>query len=57
MFKFIAHIRIGLLHAKYHKYLKLAENARKNHDIVEFKKYIYAAEDAWKQLVLIKKKL
>jgi hypothetical protein len=55
MFKFIARIRIGLLHAKYHRNMKHAAAARKNQNIVEFKKYIYAAEDAWRQLVLIKK--
>jgi hypothetical protein len=55
MFKFIARIRIGLLHAKYHRNMKHADAARKNQNIVEFKKYIYAAEDAWRQLVLIKK--
>ena len=55
MFKFIARIRIGLLHAKYHRNMKHAPPPRKNQNIVEFKKYIYAAEDAWRQLVLIKK--
>jgi len=35
--------------------MKHADAARKNQNIVEFKKYIYAAEDAWRQLVIIKK--
>ena len=56
MFKVIAHIRIGICHAKYHRMMKHAEQARKQQDIVEFKKYIYAAEDAWRKLVTLKEK-
>jgi hypothetical protein len=54
MFKFIANIRIGMLHAKFHRNMKRAEIARKQQNIKQFKKYIYAAEDAWRTLVTIK---
>lgn len=56
MFKIIANIRIGLLHATFHRNMNRAIAARKNHDIVKFKHYIYAAEDAWRKLVTIKEK-
>jgi len=56
MFKVIANIRIGLLHATFHRNMNRATAARKNHDIVKFKRYIYAAEDAWRKLVTIKEK-
>lgn len=54
--KFLAHIRIGLLHAAFHRHLKRAESAKNQRDLIKFKKYIYAAEDAWKKLVIIKNK-
>jgi hypothetical protein len=56
MFKFISRIRIGLLHAKYHRNLKHADTARKSQNIVKFKKYIYAAEDAWRKIIIINEK-
>jgi hypothetical protein len=56
MRKLINKIRVGLLHAKYHRNLKSAETARKQQDIVKFKKYVYRAEDAWKQIVIITNK-
>lgn len=46
-----------MLHATYHKNMKLAEKAREDHDIVTFKKYIYRAEDAWRKLVIITNKI
>jgi len=56
MFKVIANIRIGLLHATFHRNMRRATAARKTQDIAKFKRYIYAAEDAWRKLVLIKEK-
>jgi|TARA_R110000822_G_scaffold83319_6_gene196411 hypothetical protein len=56
MFKVIANIRIGLLHATYHRAIRRATAARKTQDIAKFKRYIYTAEDAWRKLVLIKEK-
>lgn len=56
MRKLINKIRVGLLHAKYHRSLKSAETARKQQDIVKFKKHVYRAEDAWKQIVIITNK-
>ena len=49
--------RIGILHAKYHRNIKKADKARENQDIIEFKKYIYRAEDAWRKLVILTEKL
>lgn len=48
--------QIGLYHAAYHKNMKKAEIARKSRDILQFKKYIYRAEDAWRKLVIITEK-
>ena len=56
MRKLINKIRVGLLHAKYHRNLKSAETARKQQDIVKFKKHVYRAEDTWKQIVIITNK-
>jgi hypothetical protein len=56
MFKFIRKLRIGILHAAYHRNIKHAESSRANHDIVAFKKYIYRAEDAWRKLVVLQEK-
>jgi hypothetical protein len=36
--------------------MKKADAARKSQDILEFKKYIYRAEDAWRKLVIITEK-
>ena len=57
MRKIIIKIRIGILHATYHRNMKKANAARENHDIVKFKKYIYAAEDAWRKLVILTNKI
>lgn len=56
MFNWIRKIRIGMLHATYHRNLKKAEQARQNHDVLEFKKYVYKAEDAWRKLVILTEK-
>jgi hypothetical protein len=36
--------------------MKRAEVARKKQDIVAFKKYVYAAEDSWRKIVIISNK-
>ena len=56
MIKWFRKIRIGFLHAKYHRAMKQADMARENLDILKFKKYIYQAEDAWKQIVILTEK-
>lgn len=45
--------RISLLHAKFHRSMKKAVKAREEQNILQFKKYIYQAEDAWKQIVIL----
>jgi hypothetical protein len=45
--------KIALLHAKFHRNMKKAIEAREEQNILEFKKYIYKAEDAWKQIVIL----
>ena len=54
--KFFDKILIGIYHAKYHRKIKKAELSKDNKNIHNFKKYVYQAEDAWKQIVIIKKK-
>ena len=53
MVKFFRKIRIGLLHATYHRNMKKAVIARKQANVVKFKKYIYRAEDAWRRMVTL----
>jgi hypothetical protein len=53
---FFKKIRIGILHAEYHRNLKQAEISRQAHDIIKFKKYIYRAEDAWRKIVILTNK-
>ncbi len=53
MLKWIYKIRIGFLHASYHRNMRLAEKARVEKNIIDFKKYIYQAEDAWKRIVIL----
>jgi hypothetical protein len=53
MIKLIRKIRIGLLHAAYHRNMRKAESARSNQNILKFKKHVYAAEDAWRKLVIL----
>ena len=50
-------IRIGMLHATYHRNMKRAEGARQQQDVLRFKKYIYRAEDAWRRLVILTEKI
>lgn len=57
MRKIIVKIRIGFLHAAYHRNMKKADAARESRDIISFKKYIYAAEDAWRKLVILTNKI
>jgi hypothetical protein len=45
-----------MLHATYHRNMKRAEAARKEQNIIEFKKYIYQAEDAWRKIVILTEK-
>lgn len=54
--KWFRKLRIGFLHAAYHRNMKRAEAARSQQDILKFKKYIYRAEDAWKKLVILTEK-
>ena len=56
MIKWIRKIRIGFLHAKFHRTMKRAIHARSKQDVIAFKKYIYQAEDAWKQIVILTEK-
>jgi hypothetical protein len=56
MFSWLLKLRIGMLHATYHRNVKKAETARQKQDVVEFKKYIYRAEDAWRKLVILTEK-
>ena len=53
MIKWLRKIRIGMLHAAYHRNMKRAEQARQKTAIVAFKKYVYRAEDAWKKMVIL----
>jgi len=51
--KLINKIRIGFLHASYHKNMKKATAASGDRDLVAFKQYIYQAEDAWRKIVIL----
>ena len=53
MLKWINNIRIGLLHAKYHRMIRSAEQSCENKDLIKFKKYVYRAEDAWRKMVIL----
>lgn len=57
MLKYFIKFRIGLLHAAYHRNMKRADKARAEQDIVQFKKYVYAAEDAWRKIVILTNKI
>jgi len=48
--------RIALLHAAYHRNMKKAVKAREEQNILQFKKYVYKAEDAWRKLVILTEK-
>lgn len=49
--------RIALAHAKYHRYMKRADEFRKQQNLIEFKTAIYQAEDAWRQVVILIEKV
>lgn len=53
---FFEKILVGIHHATYHRNVRKAIKAKDKRDIQLFKKYVYQAEDAWKKIVLIKKK-
>ena len=55
--RFFIKLRIGILHATYHRNLKKADKVRKRHNIVKFKRYVYRAEDAWRKIVILTEKL
>ena len=55
--RFFIKLRIGILHARYHRNLKKADKVRKQHNIVKFKRHVYRAEDAWRKLVILTEKL
>jgi len=57
MFKWYYKFRIALLHAKFHKNLKRAENARYVSNFALFRDCIYKAEDAWRKLVILTEKI
>jgi hypothetical protein len=50
-------IRIGLLHATYHRWIRRAEAAQESKDLEQFKQAIYKAEDAWRKIVIISNKI
>ena len=53
----IRKIRIGILHARYHRILRKADNSRSNQDVLAFKKYVYQAEDVWRKIVILTEKM
>lgn len=57
MLKFFIKIKIGILHATYHRNMKKADAAREKRDVISFQKYIYAAEDAWRKIVILTNKI
>jgi len=54
--RWIRTLRIGLLHATYHRNLRKADAARIQSDIEQFKRYVYRAEDAWRKLVVLQER-
>ena len=50
-------IRISILNATYHRNMKHEERCRIKLDIFKFKKHVYAAEDAWRKLVILMQKI
>jgi len=53
MLKWINNIRIGLLHAKYHRCMRIVEQSREDKNLIKFKKHVYQAEDAWRKMVIL----
>lgn len=56
MLKWWRKILIGWYHATYHRNMKRAEKARVEQDVLQFRKYIYQAEDAWRKIVILTEK-
>lgn len=54
--KMFRNFMIGIYHAKYHRNMKSAELAKNKKNIEKFKKYVYRAEDAWRQVILLTQK-
>ena len=46
-------IRVGFLHAKYHRFMRKAIQAQEDKNLIKFKKYVYRAEDAWRKIVIL----
>lgn len=57
MINWIRKIRVGFLHARYHRILRKADQARAKQNILEFKKHIYQAEDVWRKIVILTEKM
>ena len=57
MINWIRKIRIGFLHARYHRILRKADRSRTQQNVVEFKKHIYQAEDVWRKIVILTEKM
>ena len=56
MFNWWRKIRIGILHARFHRHMSRAISAREDHDVIKFKRHIYQAEDAWRKIVILTEK-
>jgi hypothetical protein len=56
MLKWFRTIRIGILHATFHRNIVKAARARENSNIRKFKRHIYRAEDAWRKIVILTEK-
>jgi len=41
MINWIRKIRVGILHARYHRILRKADQSRTRQNVVDFKKHIY----------------
>lgn len=54
--KRLLNMRIAILHATYHRNLKKANLAKMKKNLVDFQKYIYRSEDAWRKLVRLVRK-
>lgn len=50
-------IRMGLAHARYHRYLRKMTYYRGRKDLIKFKKAVHQTEDAWRKVVYFKQKL
>jgi hypothetical protein len=54
--KWVLGIRIAIQHAAYHRNLKYAQLAKQNKNLVDFQKYIYKSEDAWRKVIIFLEK-